>query len=142
MSTEMGLWIDHRRAVIVTLVNGQTNLECIESGMEKHIRPSGGNRSSSPYGPQDVMKEDSRERKYLQHLERYYKKVLQLVKQAGALFIFGPAEAKQEFLKVLRAAGQEQIVAGMEAAERMTTAQIAARVREFFHQEKPLGMGR
>ena len=68
MNMEVGLWIDHREAVIVILIDGHEQMVVIESNMEKHVRPAGGSRSKSPYGPQDVMKEDSRERKFKLHL--------------------------------------------------------------------------
>lgn len=132
MNRQVGMWLDHRKAVIVSLGEGRENLEIMESNMEKHIRPAGGSRSKSPYGPQDVMKEDSRERKYLLHLSRWYDTVAKKLEHAGELLIFGPGEAKLEFKKHIEGSPLAQRVIGIETVDKMTDPQIAAKVRKHF----------
>ena len=132
MSIEIGLWIDHRKAVVVRLSDRQEQVEILESSMEKHVRPAGGSRSKSPYGPQDVMKEDGRERKFRLHLSRWYAEVAEAVKDADALLIFGPGEGKIEFRKHLEGTPLEQSIIGVETVDKMTTPQIAAMVRDRF----------
>ncbi|HSH09006.1 MAG TPA: hypothetical protein VK995_01370 [Oceanipulchritudo sp.] len=135
MRKEVGLWIDHRRAAIVTLIDGEERIEQIESNMEKHIRPAGGARSKSPYGPVDVMKEDARERKFKQHLKRYYEEVLDHIKGADALLLFGPAEAKHEFRRLLEEKSLDDRISGFETVDKMTERQIVAMVRHHFLKE-------
>lgn len=132
MRKEVGLWIDHRRAAIVTLAGSGETFEQIDSHMEAHTRPAGGSRSKSPYGPQDVMKEDGRERKFKLHLSRYYDEVLARVKDADALLLFGPAEAKLEFRKLLENHSLQDRISGFETVDKMTNPQIIAKVRKFF----------
>lgn len=45
MKSAAGLWIDHTKAVIVIVSDDGEEPKQIESGMEKHIRFSGGSRS-------------------------------------------------------------------------------------------------
>ena len=45
MPTKVGLWIDHRETVLVTIGDGGEETKRIDSGMEKHTRFSGGSRS-------------------------------------------------------------------------------------------------
>jgi hypothetical protein len=138
---EIGLWVDHRKAVIVRLKDGREQIEIIESGMEQHIRPSGGARSKSPYGPQDVMKEDGRERKFKLHLAHWYDVVAGKLKGADELLVFGPGAGKQEFCKHIEGTVLAEKVVGVETVDRMTTRQIAAKVRDHFIQpEYPVAL--
>ena len=138
MSMEVGLWIDHRQAVTVALIDGREQLEVIESNMEKHIRPAGGSCSKSPYGPQDVMKEDSRERKFRLHLKRYFEEVFLKVKDADALLVMGPGPAKAEFHKHIKGSALANRIVAIETAEKLTHRQLAARVRQQFTKQDSL----
>ena len=132
MSMQIGLWIDHRCAVIVKLADGKESVEIIESNMEKHVRPTGGSRSKLPYGPQDVMKENGRERKFKLHLAHWYDVVAGKLSKADELLVFGPGEGKNEFRKHIEGTGLALKVVGVETVDRMTTRQIAAKVRDHF----------
>lgn len=132
MSMQIGLWIDHRKAVVVKLSDDRERVEILESNVEKHVRPAGGSRSKSPYGPQDVMKEDGRERKFQLHLSRWYDTVAEVVQYADELLIFGPGEGKLEFRKHIAGTPLADKVVGVETVDKMTTPQIAAKVRETF----------
>ena len=49
MKKEIGVWIDHRQAVIVTLLaHGEEEITHIASDMEKHVRFSGASQSGTP----------------------------------------------------------------------------------------------
>lgn len=102
MSSQAGIWIDRRRAFIVYIYKNEIKTEEILSDVEKHVRPAGGSRSTTPYGPQDVAAEDHTDRKFMQHLEQYYARVAKKLKNAESIFIFGPAEAKDEFKNISR----------------------------------------
>jgi hypothetical protein len=141
MKMQIGLWIDHRRAVIVRLADGRQAVEIIESNMEKHIRPTGGARSKLPYGPQDVMKENGRERKFMLHLVHWYDIVAGKLISADELFVFGPGPGKNEFCKQIEGTALSFKLVGMETVDRMTTRQIAAKVRgHFIKPEHPVAL--
>jgi hypothetical protein len=100
MKNKVGLWIDHKKAVIVSITDGKVTTKTIESGMEAHVRFSGGARSHrTPYGPQEIASESRRDEKYNMHLKSYYEKVIYSIHNAAGIFIFGPGEAKIEFKK-------------------------------------------
>jgi hypothetical protein len=127
---QVGLWIDHRRAVIVTL-DGKDDkgvVEEIVSGMEKHVRYSGGGDA------QDGVADNQVDRRFDGHLDKYYDRVVEHLKDADAILLFGPGEAKGELRKLLVHLGKEDLVAGVEAADKLTDNQIAALVREHFHK--------
>jgi hypothetical protein len=42
MSRRLGIWIDHKKAVVVTLNNGNDEVKTIETGAGGRVRLSGG----------------------------------------------------------------------------------------------------
>ena len=133
MNKYIGIWIDHRKAVIVTSVDNTQSIVHVESKVEGHFRLKGGSRSKTPYGPQDVTSESKREERYKHHLRDYYKRVIELIRDASRIIVFGPGEAKHEFVKEIKknkVLGQK--IAGVETEDKMTDPQIAAKVRKFY----------
>ena len=132
MSMQIGLWIDHRKAVIVRMTDEGERMKTLESDVEKHVRPAGGARSKLPYGPQDVMKENGRERKFQLHLARWYDTVAAEVSDAAELLVFGPGEGKNEFRKHIEGTPLASRLVGVETVDKMTDPQVAAKVRHHF----------
>ena len=125
MSTEIGLWIDHRKAVIVIVNDESEEVREIISHMEKHTRFSGG-------GSEEGSAEDMRDRQFGSHLNAYYDKVIAAIRHGDSIQIFGPGEAKGELKKRLEREGFKGRVVAIESADKMTDRQIAAKVRQRF----------
>ena len=132
MKSEVGLWIDHRRAVIVTLVDQMEEIKRITSDIEKHVRYSGASRSQTPTGHDDSA-EDRRDRRFDDHLSRYYDEVIACLRDADSILIFGPGEAKGELQKQLERQALGERIVGIETADKMTDDQVAMKVRQHFH---------
>jgi stalled ribosome rescue protein Dom34 len=125
MKSKVGLWIDHRKAVMVFLTDGREEIREIESNMEKHVRFSG---DLSEEGSAD----DTRDRQFAGHLNRFYDDVIACIHDAESILILGPGEAKGELAKRLESRGLKERMVGIEAVDKMTDHQIAARVRQHF----------
>ena len=130
MKREIGLWIDHRKTVIVTIENEVAVTREIRSNMEKHVRFSSGTHSKGPNSSQGSTAEDMRDRQFGDHLGRYYEGIVSLIRDADAIWIFGPGEAKGELEKRLERAGLKGRVVSVEAVDKMTDRQVAAKVRD------------
>ena len=126
MKNVAGMWIDHRKAVIVIVSDKGEETKQIESGMEKHVRFSGGSRSEQGGG------EDQQDRQFTGHLNTYYDEVIAHLRDAESILIFGPGEAKGELEKRLASKGLSGRVVGIETVDKMTDRQIAAKVRQHF----------
>ena len=124
MKTNVGLWIDHRKAVIVSLSDGGEEIREISSHMEKHVRYSGKAEEDSA--------EDQRDMRYAGHLHKYYELVLSSIHDADAILILGPGEAKVEFKTLLEGKALGGRITGVETVDKMTDRQLAARVRQHF----------
>ena len=132
MKTEAGLWIDHRQAVIVILVDQVEETQRITSDIEKQIRYSGASHSQTPHGHDDSA-EDRRDRRFADHLSKYYDEVIACLREADSILIFGPGEAKSELQKQLEGQALSERIVGIETTDKMTDGQIAAKVRQHFH---------
>ncbi len=132
MKTKAGLWIDHRKAVIVVVADKGDVTIRIESNVEKQLRPYGGPHSKTQYGPQQSPSDDMRETVIMGHLSIYYDKVILCIRDAEAIQIFGPGEAKDELKKRLGKTGLSGRIIGMATADKMTDRQITARILRDF----------
>ncbi len=125
MKNEVGLWIDHRKAVIVTIGDKGEEIRQIQSNMKKHVRYSGGSS-------QDSSSEDMRDRQFVNHLSNYYDGVISFIRDADSIWIFGPGEAKVEIEKRLVHEELDGRLVSIETVDKMTDHQIAAKVRDHF----------
>ena len=132
MKTHVGLWIDHRKALIVAMTDTGEMTRLVISKIDKQLGRFSGVRSTTPYESLQVPADDSRERKLTTSLTRYYRAVIASVGDAESILIFGPGEAKGELAKRLRRDGLGALVAGVETVDKMTDRQIAAKVRAYF----------
>ena len=128
MKRQAGLWIDHRETFIVFVGDAGEETSRIESGMEKHVRFSGGNR------PEDGSADDQQDRHFTAHLNRYYDEVISHIRDSESILLFGPGEAKGELEKRLATKGLSGRIVGVETVDKMTAPQIAAKVRQHFRK--------
>jgi hypothetical protein len=132
MKTTMGLWIDHRKAVIVKVSDKGEETSVIESKVEKQPGRFAGVRSITPYESQKVPSDGSRDRKFTDQLNIYYDEVISILRGAESILLFGPGEAKGELKKRLENDNLPYHIKAVETVDQMTDRQIAAKVREYF----------
>jgi hypothetical protein len=136
MKTKVGLWIDHRKALIVAISEKGEILKLIISALEKHTRRSPSSRHTGRYEPQRVAADDSRQRAFTGHLNIYYDAVIAGIGDAESILIFGPGEAKGELEKRLKKINMGGRIIGVETVDKMTERQIVVKVEKCF-AEKP-----
>lgn len=120
---EVGVWIDHKEAFV--LFNSD-NKDDAQSPDNKHIRYS--EHSSEGASPS----EDQHERRHTNRLNQYYDEVIPHLKDATAILIFGPGEAKGEFKKRLELNGFANRIVGCETVDNLTSNQMVAKVKTYF----------
>jgi hypothetical protein len=135
MKTQVGVWIDHRKAVIVVVTDTGEEIRLIISKTEKQLRRAGDSPLQGPYEAQQVPADDSRERKFTGELNLYYDAVIAGIRAADSLLIFGPGEAKGELAKRLERHHFSGRIVGSETADKMTQRQIVAKVRQYFQDK-------
>ena len=125
MKTRVGLWIDHRKAVIVFVTGEEEEIKLISSDIEKQRGQS----------DRSVPADDSRQRELTGHLNSYYDEVISSLRNAGAILIMGPGEAKGELKKRIEKNNLNGRVIDVETVDKMTDRQIVAKVREHFPKQ-------
>jgi hypothetical protein len=127
----VGIWIDHTKAVIVFASADRVTVKTVESEVGPHARYSGRARYPTPDGAKAGRGEKKYEERYGQHLDRYYDEVISQLGQPEGLLIFGPGEAKLQLKKRLgRSKAQRRVE--VETTDELTDPQIVARVKEHY----------
>jgi hypothetical protein len=133
MSYNVGIWIDHKKAVIVSASSNRVTARTLESEVGPHARYSGRAGYPTPDGLQHGRGEKKYEERYGQHLDRYYDEVISQLGQPEALLIFGPGEAKLQLKERLsRSRALFERVVGIETSDKLTDPQIVAKVKEHY----------
>ena len=135
MKTEVGLWIDHRQAVIVTLVDQMEEIKRITSDVEKHMRYSDASSKGSHDDTTEIRR-DRQDRRFDDQLSKYYDEVISYVRDATSILILGPGEAKGELQKRLEDHGLSDRIVAIKTADKLTDDQIAAEVGQHFQESQ------
>ncbi len=124
MSHDVGVWIDHKKAVIVSIAAGHITITALTSDVGPHPHYA---------GSQEGGGEKKYEERHNQRLNQFYDDVIGQIGEPDALLLFGPGEAKQQLKNRLGHAGasSERPVA-IESADKLTDPQIVAKVKEHF----------
>ncbi len=141
MKKAVGLWIDHRKAVIVVVTDQGDTTSLIVSRVEKQLGRFAGVRSTAPYS-QEVPADDRQERSFKAHLATYYDAVIASARGAESILIFGPGEAKGELQRRLTHDKTGGRIVGIETHDKMTDRQIAAKVWQHFSGQRSAGRSR
>jgi len=137
MGGKAGVWIDHRKTVIVALTADGEKVTHIASNVEKHLERGGDSPLKGRYEPLQVPADDSRQRALTQDLNIYYDAVIAVVRNFDSLLLFGPGEAKVELHKRMSAAQLGGRIHAVEVQDKMTDREIVAKVRAHFGQSAP-----
>lgn len=132
MKKQIGLWIDHRRAVIVTVSSKGTVLKEVLSHAEKQPRRTGDSPLKGSYEAQLVPPDNTRHRAFKEELNTYYEEVIETLREADAILLFGPGEAKTELKSLLDKARLGERILAIETADKMTDTEITEKVRQQF----------
>ena len=125
MNTKVGLWIDRNKAVIVSIANNIEAKRIITSDMEHYVL-------YSTTVPGDGSPEEIRDRRFWNHLDEYYDKIIAHIRDATEIQIFGPEGAKYELQTRLEREGLAGHIVSMEDAGKLTDLEIAIKVQKRF----------
>lgn len=96
MKTKVGVWIDHRHAVIVTVTKNAEEITKVESEVESQLRRTGDSPLKGSYVAKTVPADYRRQNLLTSQLNSYYDLVIDRIHDPEAILIFGPGEANCE----------------------------------------------
>ena len=124
MSHDVGVWIDHKKAVFVSIAAGEVTTRTLESDVGSHPHYS---------GAQEGGGEKKYEERHNQDLDRYYDEVIGQLGDPDALLLFGPGEAKLQLKERFgRSKGPSERIVAVESTDKLTDPQIVAKVKQHF----------
>ena len=142
MRTFIGIWVDRKKAVIVTKKRSELIIEKdaelavtqIKSDVEPKVRLAGGSRTgNAPWGPQEIAVDTKIEARQKQQLKIFFHRIIEVIKDADKVLIMGPGETKIKLKKELeKSKTLAPKIVGVQTCDKMTSKQLAARVRSFF----------
>jgi hypothetical protein len=132
MKKNVGLWIDHRKAVILVLAERREEIRTVESNVEEQAGSRRGMMGRASKMPRYYAAEDRETRRQTEHLNQYYGEIVKNIRGAESVFIMGPGEAKHELEKRMTRSRIKNRIAKIETTDKLTDRQIMARVRRFF----------
>ena len=119
---QLGIWMDHSVAHLIKLTNGSIETNTIESQPEMQA------------DQQIVYKDESHSlNKEKRQLTAYFRKLSDLILENDEVILFGPTEAKNELLNVLKENHLfDKIKIEVEPTDKMTDIQMNDFVKEHF----------
>ena len=132
MRTKVGVWIDHKKAIVVAVTDKGEEIGLVISMVEKHLQRSGDSPLKGRYESKKVPADDSRQRTFTENLNIYYDAVIASIRNAESILIFGPGEAKGELKQRLEKNKLGGRIVGIETVDKMTDRQISAKIRQYF----------
>ena len=128
MNHDVGVWIDHRKAVIVSITEGHLTTRTLESGVGSHPHYA---------GSQEGGGEKKYEERHNLRLDQYYDDVISHIGEPDALLLFGPGGAKRQLKDRLgRSKASSERVVAIESADKLTDPQIVAKVKAHYGIER------
>ncbi len=136
MTNNIGVWIDHKKAILVIQSEKGEEIQKIESGAERRVPYRGASHARSRYSAEHQQGDDQLDNKFTEQLNKFYDKIIARLRTTKSVLIFGPGEAKGELEKRVTHEKVKVQIVGVETADKMTDRQIATKVRKYFQQKR------
>ncbi|NRT16293.1 hypothetical protein HNP99_002657 [Flavobacterium sp. 28A] len=136
MKKQTGIWIDSRKAIIVTLNNGKETVTEIESDLENRIYHDKEGDKGSFIGHQHIDSQNTFDERRKHEINNYFKGIIAKINDTDELYIFGPAETKTKLehkINIEKSTLPSKLKL-VETSDSMTSNQIVAKVKKFFAQ--------
>ena len=125
MNKRVGLWLDRKKAVIISIADNIEARSIITSDMDNC-------KLYSTAVPGDGAPEEPRDRRFWKHLGDYYAKIMDQIRDAKEIKIFGPEVAKHELRTHLEQEGLAENIVSVDEAGALSMIEIAAIVQKRF----------
>ena len=133
MRQKVGIWIDHRKAVMVFASSDQVTAKTVESEVGPHGRYSDRAAYPTPDSPKAGRGEKKFAERSRQSLDRYYDEVISQMGRPEALLIFGPGEAKRQLQeRMTHSKSLSELTVDIESTDKLTDPEIVAHVKQHY----------
>lgn len=135
MKKQIGIWINKEKAVIISLEKEGCKVHTISSPLEGKMRFPGETKEFAGVGSHHGDIEKRKEKRLKIQTHEYLKNVVNNVKDADELALFGPAGMKKELEKLMHSDNMmASRLKGVENADNMSDNQMIAWVKNYYHK--------
>lgn len=135
MKKQTGIWIDTARAVFIQLEEKDAKLKEILSDIENSIHHEGEGQKGSFMGSTHINNEKGIFERKKQQVDRYLDEVVDQLRGANEIYIFGPGEIKKHLEKKIKDHRElASSLLSVETSDSMTDNQLIAKVKDFFNK--------
>jgi len=128
-----------KKLLLVSLMRGSHKVIHVESDVEGHFRLKDDSQSINPSNLQGNTIESKMDSRYRKYLNIYFQQIINLLKEAKRIFIFGPGEAKIELKKMIEKNKLfSNKISDIETTDKLTEPQIVAKVKKYFEQKQEI----
>jgi len=132
-----GIWLDSEKAYVITLIDGRPVIEKIVSPVETRVRIEGEKKQYSRLGGMYVNPQKKRTKRQEQQLRTYFHLITERVKDADAIYVFGPSNTPKRYYKeLLQHKDLAPKVVGYESEDHLTRNQMVAKVKKIYESKK------
>ena len=136
MKKNIGVWLDTEKAYIISLENGASKVEVIESEVETRVRFKGETKAYSRMGNQFINPAKRITARRRHQFKNYFNSISDRLKEAEEIYLFGPAETKVHLAKhINKHTNLNDRIRKIETEDALTENQMIARVKEIFRSE-------
>lgn len=135
MKKQTGIWIDSKKAIIVTLNDGQEFIHEVQSDLENKVYHDKEGNKGSFMGHQHINADKTFEERRKHQMNAYLNDVISTVSSSDELYVFGPAETKTKLQQKIfedKSNTNAEKLKLVETTDNMTQNQIVAKVKEFY----------
>lgn len=134
MKKQTGIWVDSKKAVIVTLQNGEEKTDIIESNLENRIYHEKEGDKGTFHGIHHSNNEKKFEERRNNQMNDFLKQITSHIESADEIYIFGPAETKIKLkTEIENDKGLLEKLTKVETSDQITTNQIIAKTKKHFN---------
>jgi hypothetical protein len=140
---KIGLWLDQSHAILVGCDNGEAFvLEEMDSPVKTRVRYPGEVSDMTRFGTAlggISNNENKKNNTYNNQISKYFQELINKVKDMEEIFLIGPGVIKNQFLKQINSDKKfASTQVKVQDADKMTTNQLLALVKEHFHKKNNL----
>ncbi len=133
MKKKTGIWLDRKKAIIITLFEYNHLLKKIESGVITRDRVPGETKMFGRFGDQFLSLEKTKKNRLNEQITKYLKSLIIEIKNVEEFILFGPGNIKNKLEKLIR---KDNVLSSklkaVETADSMTENQMVAWLKKFY----------
>ncbi len=134
MKKQVGIWVDTKKAVIISLKEDKTSIKTVPSDITTRERFEGETNQMGKFGEQSLNQEKHKNNRFKNEERQFFKEILSSVAMVDDIVLFGPAYVKRHLEKEIRTHREiSSKLLDVVTTDKMTKNQMTEWVNNYYH---------